>query len=145
MDFRIQTLGGFRVFRGEEELPRITEQPTRAAVLVYLAVERDVTRDVVQGTIWSDLPPERARHSLNQALYLLRRDFGDDWVVSEGERLRASESLSVDAIEFERLISENATAEALALYEGEFLEGWYLRVTPEFETHSTLDGRIEFR
>jgi DNA-binding SARP family transcriptional activator len=133
MDFRIQTLGGFRVFRGEEELPRLTEQPTRAAVLVYLGMERDVTRDVLQGAIWSDLPPERARHSLNQALYLLRREFGDDWIVSEGERLRASESLSVDAIEFERLISENATAEALALYEGEFLEGWYLRDTPEFE------------
>ena len=133
MDFRIQTLGGFRVFRGEEELPRLTEQPTRAAVLVYLAMKRDVTRDTLQGAIWGALPPERARHSLNQALYLLRRDFGDDWIVSEGERLRASESLSVDAIEFERLISENATAEALALYEGEFLEGWYLRDTPEFE------------
>ena len=114
-------------------MPRLIEQPTRAALLVYLAMERDVTREVVQGIIWGDLPPDRARHSLNQALYLLRKELGDDWIDANGERLRATDSLSVDAIEFERQVAEGSPAEALALFRGDFLQGWNLRDTPEFE------------
>jgi DNA-binding SARP family transcriptional activator len=133
MELRIQTLGGLRVFRDGVELSRLAEQPTRAALLVYLALERDVTRDMVQGVIWSTLPPDRARHSLNQALYLLRKDLGEDWVVTEGERLRAPDGLTVDALDFEARLAEGIPEEALALYEGDFLKGWYLRDTPEFE------------
>lgn len=133
MELRIQTLGGLRVFRNGEEYLRLAEQPTRAAVLVYLAIERDVTRDVVQGVIWGRLPPDRARHSLNQTLYLLRKDLGEDWILSEGERLCVSERLSVDAHDFETAVAEGAPEDALLLYHGDFLEGWYLRDTPEFE------------
>jgi DNA-binding SARP family transcriptional activator len=34
MDLRIQTLGGLKVFRDGQELTRLIEQPTRAALLV---------------------------------------------------------------------------------------------------------------
>jgi len=133
MDIRIETLGGLRVFQEGRESSRISRRPTRAALLVYLAVERDVTRDVVLGTLWSRLDPERARHALNQALYLLRKEFGDDWLVVDGERLRVTGSVRVDALEFEERVSAGSFEEALPLYEGGFLEGWYLRDTPEFE------------
>lgn len=133
MDIRIQTLGGLRVFHDGRELSRISRRPTRAALLVYLAVERDVTRDVVLGTLWSRLDPDRARHALNQALYLLRKEFGDDWLVVDGDRLRVAGSVRVDALEFEERVKAGSFEEALPLYEGAFLEGWYLRDTPEFE------------
>lgn len=133
MELRIQTLGGLRIFHGGEELPGLVDQPTRAALLVYLAMERDVTRDTLQGVIWSTLSPDHARHSLNQALYLLRKELGEDWVVTEGARIRATESLTIDAVDFELRVREGSLEEALTLYEGEFLLGWYLRDTPEFE------------
>ena len=57
MDIRILTLGGLQVFRGARGLSRLAEQPTRAALLVYLAIERDLTREAVLGTIWSRLAP----------------------------------------------------------------------------------------
>ena len=62
MDIRIQTLGGLKVLRDGRELTRLPGQPTRAALLVYLAVERDVTRDVVLGTLTGVLfiPPHLA-------------------------------------------------------------------------------------
>jgi DNA-binding SARP family transcriptional activator len=133
MDLRIQTLGGLQVFRDGQELTRLIEQPTRAALLVYLAMERDVTRETVLGVIWSTLPADRARRSLNQALYLLRRELGEDWIEADGERLRVTDLVSADALEFETRVTEGAPAEALSLYEGDFLKGWYLRDTPEFE------------
>ena len=133
MEIRIETLGGIRVTRGEQELPRLVEKPTRLALLVYLAMERDVTRDVAQGILWSRLSPDRARHALSQALYLLRKELGEDWVVAEGERLRVTEAVTVDALEFEQSVERGALEPALALYVGEFLEGWHLRDTPEFE------------
>ena len=133
MDLRIQTLGGLKVFRDGQELSRLIEQPTRAALLVFLALEQDVTRETVQGVIWSTLPPDRARRALNQALYLLRRELGEDWLEAEGERLRVTDLVSADALEFETRVAQGAPAEALALYEGDFLKGWYLRNTPEFE------------
>jgi DNA-binding SARP family transcriptional activator len=133
MELHIQTLGGLRVYRDGEELTRLAEQPTRLALLVYLAMERDVTRDVVQGVIWSELPPDRARHALNQTLYLLRKELGDDWIVAEGERLRVTEDLSADALDFEKEAETGSPGEALPLYKGDFLQGWYLRDTPEFE------------
>ncbi len=133
MDIRIETLGGLRVFHDGRDLSRISRRPTRAALLVYLAVERDVTRDVVLGALWSRLDSDRARHALNQALYLLRKELGDDWLFVDGDRLRVTDALSVDALEFERRVKAGSFEDALPLYEGAFLEGWYLRDTPEFE------------
>ena len=133
MEIRIQTLGGLRVFRDGVELTRLAEQPTRAALLVYLALERDVTRDVAQGVLWSRLPPDRARHALNQTLYLLRKELGEDWIVAEGERLRVTEDLFADALAFEKAVKAGPPGEALSAYQGDFLQGWYLRDTPEFE------------
>jgi DNA-binding SARP family transcriptional activator len=141
MSIRIQTLGRFAVFEGGEELTRFSDQPTRAALLLYLALERDVTRDAAEGVIWSDLPPDRARHSLNQTLYRLRKDLGEDWLSTEGDRLRVSDSLRVDALEFETMVLGGEVSDALGLYEGGFLEGWHLLDTSAYE-HWTDRYRI---
>lgn len=133
MDVRIQTLGGLRVSLDGREKARLSEQPTRAALLVYLAVERDAASDAVQGVLWSRLPPDRARHALNQAVYLLRTDLGEGWVAREGERLRVSKDVSVDVRDFEERVRSGALDAAMEDYRGGFLDGWHLRDTPEFE------------
>ena len=77
MDIRIQTMGRFAVWLDDRELTQILDQPIRAALMVYLAVEGEVTRDAAESVIWSDLPPGKARHALNQTLYRLRKDLGE--------------------------------------------------------------------
>jgi DNA-binding SARP family transcriptional activator/tetratricopeptide (TPR) repeat protein len=141
MSIRIQVLGRFSVSQDGKELTRFSDQPTRAALLLYLAMERDVTRDAAEGVIWSDLPPDRARHSLNQTLYRLRKDLGEDWLSTEGDRLRVSEDLRVDALDFEEKVEAGDLPGALALYEGGFLEGWHLLDISAFE-HWTDRHRI---
>ncbi|MGD8362207.1 MAG: hypothetical protein PVJ04_12340, partial [Gemmatimonadota bacterium] len=145
MDIRIDTLGGLRVRVDDRESASLREQPVRAALLLLLAVEGEVTRDRITGILWPEQAPDRARHTLSQTLYRLRQDLGDDWVSSQGEHLRVGPRVRVDALEF-LAASEGAGPEAvqsaLALYHGPFLHGWGLSVTTEFE-HWTDHKRLK--
>src|SRR5689334_16064033 len=72
-----------------EEASVLLAQPKRLALLTFLAVAGKSMRprDRVLGTLWPDQPEERARHSLNQGLHVLRRELGLDAVVTRGEML----------------------------------------------------------
>ncbi|MCJ7626755.1 MAG: hypothetical protein MUO50_00060, partial [Longimicrobiales bacterium] len=133
MDIRIQTMGRFAVWLNDRELTQILEQPIRAALLVYLAVERDVTRDAAESVIWGDLPPGKARHALNQTLYRLRKDLGEDWLLAQGDLLTVTGGVRVDAREFETAVKAGAWEEGLEFYRGTFLDGWHLLGTSPFE------------
>src|SRR5688572_16487047 len=49
------------------------------ALLLYLAVEQDRPhrRSSLVGLLWPDIPEAAARHSLSQALFVLRRALGE--------------------------------------------------------------------
>src|SRR5262249_30260261 len=83
---------------------------------------------------WPEADTERARASLSQAVYQLRRTLGADMVLSRGtEEVGLSELLWCDAIQFERALREGKTNDALALYTGVFLDGFFISDAPEFE------------
>ena len=51
------------------------------ALLSYLAFEnRPVRRDELAGLLWPDSSPDRARHSVRQAIWLIRRKLGEESV-----------------------------------------------------------------
>ena len=73
--------GNGREFRG------MLARPKRVALLAYLALARPRGvhhRDTLLGIFWPETSQERARHALNQALYVLRRALGDGVVVTRG-------------------------------------------------------------
>ena len=74
----IQTLGGMAVFDDGRPLGGNAKQPRRLAVLAVLARagERGVNRDRLVALLWGEQEEERARRSLNQALYALRQELG---------------------------------------------------------------------
>ena len=55
-------------------------QPRRLAVLALLARagRAGVTREKILALLWPDEPEDKARRSLNQAVYSLRRDLGGE-------------------------------------------------------------------
>ena len=127
MLFRVETLGRLRILADGRELTDLRQHRTRAALLVYLAVERSVTRDVVIATFWPESDAENARHALRQALYHLRQSLGDDsWLVGNGDQIAAGDVLSCDAAEFDAAIAASDPARAATLYKGPFLEGVHL-------------------
>ena len=134
----VGTLGGLRVEREGKELVELSTQPVRCALFLYLALERDATREELLGLLWPERDPERARHSLRQTLYELRRTLGDDWSRTQGERIEVSPEVVVDALDFLEATEEERDEQALELFRGPFLEESHPGATPAFE--SWVDG-----
>ena len=111
-------------------------QPRRLAVLALLARagRAGVTREKILALLWPDEPEDRARRSLNQAVYSLRRDLGSDDALLGAKDLRLNVDLiDVDVMEFEDAIRSGDSDRAVALYGGPFLDGFYLPRSSEFE------------
>jgi len=105
------------------------------ALLAYLALNEDRAhrRERLAGLLWSESDDSRARHSLSQALYAVRRVL-EDTVRIEGEDLELrSTNLRVDAVELQRLLESGEPAAAADLYRGDFLEGFWVRGAQGFE------------
>lgn len=130
---RLVTLGELRVLRDGRELTAIPSQRLRCALLVYLAVEKQVTRDNLMLILWPDRAPDKARHSLSQTLYELRKELGEDWLEVRGEVLRTTDALATDVGEFTAAVEAERDTEALAHYGGGFLDGTSLGGTRNYE------------
>jgi len=134
MRIQIKTLGFLEIRSDLQEMTGFLDQPVRTALLIHLAVEREVTREGVMGLLWPDHDPDRARHTLNQTLYRLRKDLGQDWLDAKGERLRTTESVSVDVHSFQGAVEGGDIPTALTEYRGPFLAGWRFPGTGHFES-----------
>lgn len=118
----------------DREKPALPLQRLRCALLIYLAAEKEVSRETLLTTFWPDKPPSRARHILSQSIYELRRALGDDAVGAEGDRIRAGPDVRIDVHEFERNLEQGNLAAAIDMYGGPFLAGFPLPNTNGFET-----------
>ena len=111
-------------------------QPRRLAVLALLARagRPGITREKILALLWPDEPEERARRSLNQAVYSLRRDLGGEDALVGGKDLRLNlDRIEVDTIEFDDALKEGDFERAIVLYEGPFLDGFFVPRAAEFE------------
>jgi len=118
----------------------VLTQPKRLALLVYLAVAKPRgfhRRDTLLALLWPEQDRPHARASLRKALHGVRRVLGKGVVAGRGvEELAVAEStLTCDAVAFEAGVrgGQFAQALALALYQGDFLRGFYVTGAPEFE------------
>lgn len=149
-EFRLITLGrlALRVSAGsglsEEELGPHRQ---KLALLAVLALSpRPLSRDQLIGLFWGDQPQERARHSLSNALSFLRRILGREAIRPHRDEVALSPGipLRVDARDFERAVTTGRFPDALASYQGPFLDGVYLAGAGEFERWVEGErGRLE--
>ena len=127
------------------------------ALLAWLAVESDRShqRAYLALLLWPDQSDERARHSLRQALSTLRRMIGDDktseylTITRDAIRFNRTSDAMVDATEFRELVETcerhqhsrldrcppcmQRLQQAVTLYRGEFLQGFSVGDSIEFE------------
>lgn len=129
----LRVLGGFQVVLDGRDVPELTAQRTRAALLVLLAMDGSTTRERVVALLWPDHNAQKARHALSQTLHRLRATLGEEWLETEGERLATSPSVQLDAQRFETLIDTGDYESALNLYHGGFLAGWFLGESAAFD------------
>src|SRR3989454_1410507 len=137
VEFRI--LGALNLLSADgHELKVILAQPKRVALLAYLAAatpRRLHRRDSLIALFWPELDQEHARAALRQALHGLRQELGEGVLVSRGDEEVGLdvERLRCDVVEFERATKEGRLADALELYRGELLEGFFIRGAVGFE------------
>ena len=120
------------------ELHTLIAQPKRLALFAYLiaALPRGHhRRDALVALFWPELDQERARQALRQALHVVRRSVGSDVIVARGdEEIGVDESRAwCDAVLFEEAVGAGRSAEALELYRGDFLAGFFIDDAPGFE------------
>jgi len=111
-------------------------QSRRKALLALLASSTDesLSRDRLVGLLWPESDERTARHLLADSVYVLRRALGADAIVTSGEELRlSSEHVRVDVAEFRQALAAERWADALPLYRGDFLDGFFVRNASEFE------------
>lgn len=116
----------------------LVRQSKRMALLVYLAaaVPRGFhRRDTLLALFWPELDSTHARAALNQALYVLRHALGDGAILTRGDGEVAVDPRVVwcDARELEAQLDAGNAAEALRLYRGDLLQGFFVPDAPGFE------------
>ena len=153
----LSLLGPFQVTLDGQPVTDFKSNKVRA-LLAYLAVEaeRPHPREVLAGLLWPDWPDRDALGNLRYALSDLRRVIGDRiaeppflLIARDALRFSASSDFSLDVAAF-TILTEPALSlangpedlsgleEAIALYRGDFLEGFSLPDAAPFEEWALL-------
>ena len=106
------------------------------ALLIYLArsPRRARSRDHLVGLLWGDRSETAARHSLSEALRVIRRHAGETAVETSGGQIRLAPGVvEVDVEHLESLAEAEQWEQAAELIAGEFLEGFSVPGASEFE------------
>ncbi|HUF51751.1 MAG TPA: BTAD domain-containing putative transcriptional regulator [Longimicrobiales bacterium] len=135
----LQAFGGLEL-RGDDgrELHSVLAQPKRQALLVYLAVANPRgfhRRETLLAMFWPELDDAHARAALSRAVHYLRLSLGSDVVLSRGHDEVGLDwsRFWCDVAGFETALDRGETAEAMAMYRGDLLPGFYVDDAAEFE------------
>jgi DNA-binding SARP family transcriptional activator len=132
---RLCTFGGLRVERDGQLLHLPTQKARDLIAYLVTFRGRSHPRAVLAGTLWPDLPEDKARRRLSDTLWRVRQIL-DDCVAADEESIWLSydRPLWLDVEQLQDAIAnldpENQdpqrVREALALYHGPYLDGLYL-------------------
>jgi DNA-binding SARP family transcriptional activator len=131
-----KTLGAAELTLDGSPAPRELLWRKNLALLVYLArsPRRRRTREHLRGLLWGSKPEEAARHSLNEAVRVIRRLAGEDVLSSEGEQISVSpDAVVLDTDELEERVASEDWRTAASLVGGVFLEGFGVPDSSNFE------------
>ena len=131
-----RTLGPVAVTMDKGEPPAELLWRKHLALLVYLArsPHRTRTREHLIGVLWGDRPEPAARHSLREAVRILRSAVGEEGADTVGEQVHlADRAVELDVDRLEALAAGGDWAGASALAAGEFLEGFSIPDAQDFE------------
>jgi DNA-binding SARP family transcriptional activator/predicted ATPase len=113
-------------------------QPRRTALLAYLAAATPRglhRRDSLLALFWPELDQSHARAALRQALHVLREELGANVLMSRGDDEVGLDFdvVHCDVAAFDCAVAAGRLTEALDLYRGELLEGFFISGAPDFE------------
>ena len=142
--------GGLQIRYNDQWVTDLVSRKVEALLAYVACQERPYPREVLADLFWGNLLPKRAGGNLRVALNSLRENVGP-FITADRRTVAISQqsNLWVDLLTFERLLrpftqwqadrAELPTAmvgdmeQALTLYRGEFLSGFFVREAPLFD------------
>ena len=140
--FVLELLGTLSLRSDTLQVPVSAQQKRSLGLLAVLALggRQGVPRERIEAYLWPESSAELARHSLDQAVYAIRRALGTDSVLSTGRELRLSpEFLQTDLWAFEEAIRAGQWNAAIDHYKGSLLDGFHFGDTQELEFWVTTE------
>lgn len=145
--FTLKLLGGASLEGPDGPLTGRASQRRRLAALALLAMSRrqGLSREKLAATLWPESDGDRARHLLSDTVYVINRALGGEVVTAVGDELRLQfDRLVCDARAFEDAVDRGAVDEAVRLYTGPFLDGFYVEGSEDFERWASAErGRLQ--
>ncbi|MFQ5855458.1 MAG: tetratricopeptide repeat protein [Anaerolineae bacterium] len=145
---QISLLGAPEIYIDSEPVS-ISSAKAQALLYFLIATRQPQTRDKLANLLWPETPARQARGSLRNTLYTLRQVLGDlDPLIAGNQTIRFNTEIDycLDVEVFEESVSGLSEDEvaaspehladlerAVSLYRGEFLEGFGVPETYEFE------------
>src|SRR5213596_2854541 len=131
----LRTFGGLSItVDGAVANGAATQRKTLALLALLAATKHGISRDKLIAYLWPESDAKHGRSLLKQACYALRRDLHTPELFLGGTELRLKpDAVSSDVQTFEDALERRDAAQAIALYTGPFLDGFYLSESVEFE------------
>ncbi|HEY8732582.1 MAG TPA: BTAD domain-containing putative transcriptional regulator [Candidatus Limnocylindria bacterium] len=132
-ELRLSLLGAPRVAVGRTPIETDTRKAT--ALLAYLAVSGQAQRRAtLAALLWPEQEAAKARGALRRTLSVLRSALGDRWLEADGETIDLDRAaMRVDVLDFRSAQRAGRFEDAVALYRGDFLQGFSLRDSAPFD------------
>jgi WD40 repeat protein/serine/threonine protein kinase len=144
-ELRITVLGPPSIALGSQPVTGFVSSKAQALVFYLAVTGQSHTRETLAGLLWSDMPEKAARRNLRNAFSNLRRLIGPNLhITRQTAGLNQQAPVAVDSEHFAAKLAgiqrngpdlEDLThlEEAVDLYRGEFLAGFYVSDAPLFE------------
>jgi serine/threonine-protein kinase len=125
--FRLQTFGGLVLLDAAGSPYPLARRGLALLAMLAAAEDRGLSRDKLVARLWSESPADSARHALEQLLYSVRRRLPPKSPFQGGDPVRLDPTVvDADVLEFGRALRRPSPAEAVAVYRGPFLDGFFL-------------------
>ncbi|MCB9006387.1 MAG: hypothetical protein H6656_03270 [Ardenticatenaceae bacterium] len=136
----VRLLGGAAFLLNDQPVKSI---PTRAAqaLFIFLLFQRvPVERERLIDMFFQASTPKQAAANLRSTLSRLRKELAP-FLQIDGRTVSIAPNANIwiDTNQFVHLIADDCLDDALALYQGDFLAGFFLRDAPEFEDWALIE------
>jgi predicted ATPase/DNA-binding SARP family transcriptional activator len=130
----VKTLGGLKLSVNGEPMGNLGSHKAEA-ILVYLAVKTGPqNRNTLAALFWPDSAENQALTSLRVALSLLRRDLEEYLEISrQAVEIKPGTEVYLDLADLILKLSNGQMEQVLEIFQGDFLEGFFIRDCLEFE------------
>jgi DNA-binding SARP family transcriptional activator len=142
---KIQLFGQSHLWLDGREI-KINRRKSRAVVYYLAASQQPVKRQLLIELFWIDLPRNKAQQTLRTTLHGIRKLLGE-YLESDDAAVSLATTTQVDVRTFEEIINRGGASasqleEGLGLFQGDFLQDFYLPDSAAFEDWVTIQREM---